>query len=151
MRTRVDVLSPTDDPLYRLMNQGVDRLVKRQPVVDGVVKNRRRVGDQFYEVSAPVESRGLFSRGPRVTEVTVERSNFDDEKPCLKLVMGGDGSLSLSFTDGFERKSDFSVNDLHRARSEGGQKVIEMDNFSQLQPQTRDVLFGEVRKAFFGI
>lgn len=149
MRTRVDVISPTDNGLYNLMTEGVGRLVKRQMAVDGVVEKSRKVGDQFYEVSAQVET-GFF-KGSRVTEVTIERSNFDDEKPSLEIKMAGNGRLRVCFTDDYLLLPDFARIDLAGVRIEGGRKVIEKDDFLQLQPPTRDVLFGEVRKAFFGI
>jgi len=144
----MDVISPTDNGLYKLMTQGAGRLLRRQLVVDGVVEKSRKVGDQFYEVSAQVEA-GFFK--DRVTKVTIRKSNFDDEIPSLEINMRGDGGLSLSFTDSFQRKSDFSKTDLAKARIEGRRNVIETDNVANLAHPTVDAISQEARRAFFGI
>jgi len=151
MRTRVDVISPTDNGFYELVTRGIARIVRQEEPVNGVVEKSRRVNGQLYKVSAPVESRGLFSRGPRVTEVTIERSDFDNEDPILKISMRGTGELSICFTDDYLSSPDFARIDLAGVRIEAGRNVIEVDGFGRLQPQTRDVLFREVKNAFFGI
>ena len=151
MRTRVDVLSPKDNRFYELVTRGIARIVRQEEPVNGVVKKRRRVNGQLYEVSAPVKSRALFSRGPRVTEVTIEKSDFDNEDPILKISMRGNGELRICFTDDYLSSPDFARIDLAGVRIEAGRNVIEVNGFGSLQPQTRDVLYGEVRKAFYGI
>jgi hypothetical protein len=86
-----------------------------------------------------------------VTEVTIVKSDFDDEIPSLEISMRGDGGLRVCFTDGYSPLPDFARIDLAGVRIEAGRNVIEVDDFGSLQPQTREVLFGEARKAFFGI